>query len=134
MGNYDDQDKLIQNTPSQKVRPTPSIPSLYTDPIEENSTQKKKKLKKHKKKSEAKDHFTELTLSADQLNKVLVANNIPFRFCVYSENDEVMIDIARLNKEGTIDSIEQKNITHDEFQKWVQDIEKGEGLFFDHNA
>ncbi|MFH0920013.1 MAG: hypothetical protein V1913_06585 [Fibrobacterota bacterium] len=80
---------------------------------------------------EAKDHFIQLTKAAADSNAILVSKKSPYRFCVYREDQEVFIDIVILDSGGKIAAIKKKNITHDEFVKWLRHIEEREGLFLD---
>ena len=103
-------------------------------PKEEANNQNQKKQKQRKKKEEAKDHFDELIRAAATAHVTLVANNSPYRFCVYREGEDIFIDIVYLNKKGDVEKTVKKNITHEEFQKILQDIDAKEGLFFDAKA
>ncbi|OGS34052.1 MAG: hypothetical protein A2293_09260 [Elusimicrobia bacterium RIFOXYB2_FULL_49_7] len=93
--------------------------------------QEKHKPPHHERKEEARDNFEALAKAAEESNVILIRNHSPYRFCVYKKGEEVYIDIVRLNSAGQIENLVQKNITHDEFSKWIKDIEEREGLFFD---
>lgn len=95
---------------------------------------KKKKRRRADEHGEAKDHFAELSKAAELAHEILVKKNSPYRFCIYKENDEIFIDIVILDLNGKIASVKKKNITHDEFYKWMDHIEEQEGLFFDENG
>jgi hypothetical protein len=80
---------------------------------------------------ETKDHFNQLAKAAADSNTILVAKKSPYRFCVYREDREIFIDIVILDGSGKIAAIKKKNITHEEFAKWLRHIEEREGLFLD---
>ncbi|MBN1522630.1 MAG: hypothetical protein JW928_08875 [Candidatus Aureabacteria bacterium] len=103
-------------------------------PVREQSEEQRQKggqKQLQKEKEEAKDHFEELSRAAETAHLTLMENNSPYRFCVYRENENIFIDIVLLNKQGKIDKVIKKNITHEEFHKILQDISLKEGLFFD---
>ena len=79
----------------------------------------------------SKDRFKELTDAVEKAHHQLVKEKSPYRFCVYEEEGEVFIDLVLLNEKGKIGTIKKKNITNEEFSKWMEIIERGEGLFFD---
>jgi hypothetical protein len=88
----------------------------------------------NQKKDEAKDHFGQLARDAETANKALVKKRSPYRFCVYREKDEIFIDVVVLDRNGRAQYIKKKNITHEEFQKMLQDIEDKEGLVIDESV
>lgn len=77
------------------------------------------------------DHFAELTAALANAHRRLVAAGSPYRFCVHREGSELIIDLVRLGPDGKIADLQQKNITHDDLQRWLDHIDKGEGMFFD---
>ncbi|MBD3347142.1 MAG: hypothetical protein GF401_18975 [Chitinivibrionales bacterium] len=85
-------------------------------------------------KKEPKDYFGTMKKAADETNKNLEKNDSPFRIAIYQENDDVIIDLIQLDKGGHIVKETHKNITHEDFSVWIDDIVKAEGLFFDGTA
>lgn len=77
-------------------------------------------------------HFAELTRAVEEAHQRLVAAGSRYRFCIYRRGPELFIDVVVLGDDGKIASVREKNITHDEFAQWVENIAKGEGMFFDH--
>ena len=133
MGNYDDGDILSGPQLPKKVEPSLPIPPVLRKDGE-NREKKSSDQKKGKPREEVKDHFKELSYAVEQIHKILTKNKSPFRFCVYEEEGNIMIDIVRLDDKGEVARTEQKNITHESFIKLVRSIESGEGLLFDFNA
>ena len=133
MGNYDDGDMLSSPQLPKRVTPSLPIPAI----LRRDGEERKKRSPEHKKikhKEEAKDHFKELTYAVEQIHKILLKTKSPFRFCVYREDEDIMIDIVRLNDKGEVERTEKKDITHENFITLVRSIESGEGLLFDLNA
>ena len=91
----------------------------------------RRKKKQKKQKEEAGRHFRELARKAEQAHQVLSEKKSPYRFCIYQQEDEVYVDVAIVDAEGTITEIYKRNITHDEFQSWMNLIETESGLIFD---
>lgn len=89
--------------------------------------------KQHKKYpiERSKDHFKELTDAVEKAHEYLVKDKSPYRFCVYEEEGKIFINLVILNEKGKIDSIKKKNIMNEEFTRWMEMIETGEGLLFD---
>ncbi len=87
--------------------------------------------KKYYKEDEAINHFIELERVADLVNEDLEKNRHPFRFRIYKNENQVFIDLVRLDKENKIVEIRKKNITHEEFKDLIKHIELTEGLFFE---
>lgn len=80
---------------------------------------------------ETKDNFDALAKAAEESNSILIANKSPYRFCVYRQNNDIFVDIVILDRTGKIRNLVRKNITHDEFAKWIKHIREREGLFLD---
>lgn len=76
-------------------------------------------------------HFKELTLAVHNLHKKLEQQKSLYRFCIYLENGEVMIDIILLDEKGKSVKTIKKDITHEDFIKWFEDLEHGTGILFD---
>lgn len=119
---------------------TPKPLELKTDPTElihavdgkrQPSEEERRRRQQKEPEDEAKDHFEELAEAAEEAHKLLVRNRSPYRFCVYRRGDEVLIDVLVLDENGQTKAVMAKEISHDQFSKWLGAIESGEGLFFD---
>lgn len=91
----------------------------------------RRKKKKKKPKDEAGRHFRELARKAEQAHQVLSQKKSPYRFCVYQKDGEVFVDVAIVDADSRTTEIYKRNITHDEFQSWMNLIETESGLIFD---
>jgi len=89
---------------------------------------KKREKKQH---DEASKHFHELARKAEQAHRILSEKNSPYRFCIYQENGDVFIDVAIVDANSKIKEVFKRNITHDEFQSWMELIEMESGMIFD---
>ena len=95
----------------------------------------KREKRRRRKRDEVKKHFKELADAAERLHDILVEHDSPYRFCVYQDKEEVLIDIVVLDEDrNEIQEVKQKNITHEEFITWADHIEKGGGLLIDSKA
>jgi uncharacterized FlaG/YvyC family protein len=101
---------------------------------EKHEQQKKDKQQQHNPFRESKDYVHTITKAAEASNEKLVRLNLPYRFSVYSEGDEVFIDIVVRDENGKTVTEKKKNISHDEFARLIEDVSQIEGLFFDSNA
>jgi hypothetical protein len=101
---------------------------------EKQEQQKKEKQQQPNTPRQPKDFVRTIVKAADASNAKLMQQNLPYRFSVYSEGDEVFIDIVILDENGTIVSEKKKNISHQEFARLIEDVSQIEGLFIDSNA
>lgn len=87
--------------------------------------------RQEKENDEAGEHFEALRETARLVNGELEAKRSPYRFYIYRENDDIFINLVRLDRYGRIAEVKKKNITHREFTDLIARIEQGEGLLFD---
>jgi len=87
--------------------------------------------RRHEDADEAKDHFEELEREAATLRYDLVREGSRYRYYVYRKGDRVLIDIVLLDDNGRITSVDTRDITHQPFCKWAQNIRGEEGLLLD---
>ena len=85
-------------------------------------------------KKEARDYFHTLSMAAQATNERLKKKGLPYRFHVYREGEEVFIDVVALDGQGRTIQEKRKNISHDDFERLIEDISQFEGLFFDGTA
>lgn len=97
--------------------------------------QSKKHEKEHKDQpKETKDYFKTIAKAAEASNQKLIDAHLPYRFCIYTSGTEVFIELVVLDKSGQILSQQKKNITHQDFERLIEDVSQIEGLFFDKTA
>ena len=89
---------------------------------------------KKREKRRSKDYFETLAKRAEVSNKRLEEKRLPYRFCVYQRGGEVFIDLLTLDARGEMKETVRKNITDEDFDRWIEDLSSLEGLFFDKNA
>ena len=76
-------------------------------------------------------HVRELARAAEKAHEYFLAHHIPYRFCIYEEGEEVFIDIVRLNSSGKPEQTVKKNITLEDFWKWMEILESHDGMLLD---
>jgi uncharacterized FlaG/YvyC family protein len=101
---------------------------------EKREGQKKGKQQQHNPLKEPKDYVHTIARAAEASNEKLKRLNLPYRFSVFSEGEEVFIEIAVLDENGAVVSEKKKNISHDEFARLIDDVSQIEGLFIDRTA
>jgi hypothetical protein len=102
----------------------------------ENRQDQRKKGKQHQEQQpkESKDYMNTIARATKVSNEKLVKLNLPYRFCVYNEGDEMFIDLVVLDAKGKIVSEKKKNISHQDFERLIEDVSQIEGLFVDKTA
>lgn len=89
---------------------------------------------RHRSKRRSGDYFATLAKRALVANNELTTKNLPYRFCVYQQGDQVLLDIVALDEKGNVIKTVRKNITEDDFDLLIDDMSLLEGLFLDTNA
>lgn len=78
------------------------------------------------------DYLHTLAKAAEETNRRFERKGVPFRFCVYrGENERVMLDFAELDGRGEVKRVVRRDITDEDFDRWIEDIANGEGLMLD---
>lgn len=80
---------------------------------------------------EAKDYLHTIAKAAEVSNAKLAAAHVPYRFCIYEENNEIFINVVCLDKNGTVVKTQKTNISHKDFERLIEDVSLIEGLFVD---
>ncbi|MDD5672917.1 MAG: hypothetical protein PHC61_02030 [Chitinivibrionales bacterium] len=82
-------------------------------------------------KREVAAYFRTVEKAAAALNELLTKKNTLYRFRVYWEGDQILIDLIVLDKTGAVAEKRKKNITHEDFARLIEDLGRGEGLMID---
>ena len=108
----------------------------YTSGFAEQKKQKRKKDKKRSssQEDEAKDHYEDILQSVKQANSVLEKKKSPYRFYVSQKNNEIFIHLVILDENGKHKRTIKENITHQEFSKIIEHIEKLDGFILDYTV
>jgi hypothetical protein len=101
---------------------------------EKREQRKKGKHQQQNPLQQSKDFMHTIGRAAEASNEKLVRLNLPYRFCVYAEGDDVFIDIVILDKNNKIVAEKKKNISQQEFARLIEDVSQIEGLFIDSTA
>lgn len=78
-----------------------------------------------------KDYFKTLAKATETSNQQLDERGIPYRFCVYQEDDKVFIDFITLDTNGDVKETQTKDITNEDFNLWIENIANIAGLNID---
>ena len=100
--------------------------------LDRNPQQKEQQQRRPPKK--VRDYFHPLSKAVDAANARLLERNLPYRFKVFKRWGEVYIELYLLDAQGKIKEKQRKNISHDDFNRIIEDVSQVEGLFFDHMA
>jgi hypothetical protein len=99
----------------------------------DNKQEQRQKKEPHTPKK-VRDYFHPLSKAVENSNRQLALKQLPYRFKVFKRWGEVYIELCTLNIDGSIRHKEQKNISHDDFNRIIDDVVSIEGLFFDRHA
>ena len=108
-----------------RVRPVPA----RHDP--QDHSKRKHQEENEPQSRESKDYLRTLQKAAESSNELLAKKNSLYRFRVYERDSEVFIDLIVLDKDGNVVQEQIRRITHESFEKWIQDLSAMEGLFLD---
>jgi hypothetical protein len=101
----------------------------------EKRDQRKKGGQRHQEETrEPKDYIHTIARAVEASNEKLSRLRLPYRFCVYSEGNEIFINIVILDAKGAVVAEKKKNISHQEFARLIEDVSQIEGLFVDSTA
>ena len=77
------------------------------------------------------DHMRTILKAVEASNLELIRHKKPYRFCVYQERGEVIIDLILIDENGKkIDEV-KRSITNEDFGRLIEDISSIEGLLYD---
>ena len=85
-------------------------------------------------KKEVREYVPTISKAVESSNDILVKKGLPYRFKVYLENNEVFIDMVVLDQQGKTVETKRRNVSHQDFDRLIEDISNIEGLFFDSMA
>jgi len=85
-------------------------------------------------KKEVRDYIPTISKAVESSNEILAKKGLPYRFAVSLENDEVFIDMVVLDQQGRTIETKRRNISHQDFDRLIEDVSSIEGLFFDSMA
>ena len=120
----DNFDSLI----TRNVNNIPPIPARYD---QQQYQKRKQNEKRQDTPRESKDFLRTLQKAAEASNVTLQKRNAPYRFRVYERNGEVFVELVMYDENGNIREEKVRRITHESFEKWVEDLSRMEGLYLD---
>jgi hypothetical protein len=117
------------------VKDVAGFGALHENPVEKPGERKERRRgrREHEQRRPA-DYFVTMEKAALRSNEILVSKKLPYRFSVHKTGDEVFIELVVLDEKGKITKKVRRNITEESFARWIEDITRSEGLFFDSTA
>jgi hypothetical protein len=112
----------------------PNIPIVHNDDHTDQEGKKRHSGPDHHEKRNPGAYMHTIARAAKNSNEVLAKKGSPYRFCVYEEKGNVMIDLVMLDGAGKVVKEVRRNITDDDFDKLINNIASIEGLLFDSNG
>ncbi len=88
---------------------------------------------RHRGRDSSRRHAHTLRKAAEYTNRELERTNAPGRFRVYERDGDVFVDIVVLDDKGEVTKETVKNISAEDFQRWIESARFGKGLFVDLN-
>ncbi|MFW5775483.1 MAG: hypothetical protein ACOCW2_04255 [Chitinivibrionales bacterium] len=79
-------------------------------------------------------YFETLSKAAHYSNKRLARLNRPFRLTVSQHQGRVMLDVEQVDARGAVSKRIRRDITHDEFVRWIDDVAHIQGIMVDELA
>jgi hypothetical protein len=113
---------------------SPIIPLKGMLPWKKASNEfRRKKNRKKKPDSNAKNNFFALSQLADDNHLGQVAKESNIRLCVYRKENDIFMDVVTINKTQK-NKYYNRAITHDDIGKLVRQIHSGNGLVVDYSV
>lgn len=89
---------------------------------------RKKKKQKRKPRQNVKERLEDLRRTAKEADQAFDRAGSPFRIRLYDENGDIYINVVTLDRNGRVNQIFQKDITHGELEQLVRHINSGRGI------
>ena len=93
-----------------------------------------KRIQRRAKKMSTLQYFRPLEKAADATNQNLENADSPLRVSVYRKGAGVMMEVIVSQPDGTTPESIKKDITEDDFSKWIHDVVDVKGLIIDESA
>ena len=124
--NVDNDSKLIYIKAATKILSTSGFGE-----VKNKERQEERGKEDYKPRKKVKDYFKTLLKATETSNEHLEQKGIPFRFYVYEKDDKIYIDFVQLDRQGKVKAVDTKDITNEDFNRWIDDIANIEGLVID---
>jgi hypothetical protein len=95
---------------------------------------KEKHQGRHREERKSKDYFATLAKRAEVSNQELAKKGLPYRFRILEGGGQVYIELVTLDKKGNVAKTVRRDISNEDFDRWMDDVSMLEGLFLDTNA
>lgn len=124
--------KVYNDTPSAYVKSAAPIYSFMGfGKVKQRDRQGEKDQEKYQPRKRVKDYFRTLAKATETSNQQLEEKGVPFRFCVFEKDDRVLIDFVILDAKGKVKESQTKDITNEDFNLWIDNVSRIEGLNID---
>ena len=80
---------------------------------------------------EVKDNIDDLSAAITLANDFLRERNSPYSLGITLDGNDILLEISFTGHDGMEHSIVKKDITHEDFIRFVSHVTGGEGLFYD---
>jgi hypothetical protein len=80
------------------------------------------------------EYFKTLKKASDASNDILREHNSPYYFEVLRRGKSVFIVVWKKDRAGAPRNVYEKDITDDDFNRWIEDVATLEGLIIDTTA
>ena len=84
-----------------------------------------------KNRRQCKDYIDTLKKAATLAGEEIKAHHLPYKFFFFKRNGEAFLDLIKLDKYGRQTGIITKNVTKDDFDKLIDDVRDGKGMYID---
>lgn len=107
---------------------------LLTFNRDHHNREKDRREHRHQKEREAKDFVKTLSRASIYANEELSRNHSPFRFGIEESHGRVVLFLVRVDAAGrAVERVEQ-DVTHQDFNRLIEDLSAHEGFFIDISA
>jgi|GEM_PF-3414979 hypothetical protein len=93
-----------------------------------------KRIQRRAKKMSTLEYFRPLEKAASATNQNLENTDTPLRVSVYRKGAGVMMEVIVSQSDGTSSESIKRDITEDDFSKWIHDVSDAKGLIIDESA
>jgi Cu2+-containing amine oxidase len=110
------------------------LPQKEPVPSRRRTLQEIKRIQRRAKKMSTLQYFRPLEKAVEITNQNLENDNKPLHVSVYRKGVGVMLEVIVSQPDGSASESVQRDITEDDFSKWVHDVTDAKGLIIDESA
>jgi hypothetical protein len=129
--NPSSQKPVQPQAPSKAIPPISPTPNLNNNQLPQNFIKNDPQTISSIMKKTVLNHIQTLKKRAELTNNFAKKQNLPYRLKVYSNNSVTLLDVILINENNEELEKITHNITKENFNKIIDNISEGSGLFFD---